>query len=291
MQFNKLDLAELDKNLSEEQQKEWNAIYASYRSDSILTGKVIGMDTNAITMKNPQTGRPEKKEINCLVIVSYRVKVLIPEKEIWFDEKTSRPPHVLRSMAGATVDYVITGIDRDGDCCTASRRQALQIKRHIFLKLLPKAGRKVETRLVAIGRTHLLVETGGFDITLSQRDLSYAMIPDLRNRFHAGEMRMAVIKGYDHEKEQLSLSIKEAEPHPFDGADLRHPVRCRRASVITGKYGGGVFCKLEDDLGCMCTYSPNQYDEDFHVGDQVIIAITKYNYTKKQIYGKIVAKW
>ena len=30
--------------------------------------------------------------------------------------------------------------------------------------------------------------------------------------------------------------------------------------------------------------------KDFHIGDQVIVAISKFNYTKKLIYGKIVAK-
>ena len=129
MDFEHLDLVELDKELSEEQQKEWNAIYASYRSGSVLTGKVAGMDTTSITLKNKDTGEMEKKEINCLVIIGYRVKVLIPEQEIWFDETTRRPTHVLRSMAGSVVDYVITGIDREGDCCTAPRRMALHIRR------------------------------------------------------------------------------------------------------------------------------------------------------------------
>ena len=30
--------------------------------------------------------------------------------------------------------------------------------------------------------------------------------------------------------------------------------------------------------------------KDFHIGDQVVVAISKFNYTKKLIYGKIVAK-
>lgn len=291
MDFEHLDLVELDKDLSEEQQKEWNAIYASYRSGSVLTGKVAGMDTTAIMLKNKDTGETEKKEINCLVIIGYRVKVLIPEQEIWFDETTRRPTHVLRSMAGSVVDYVITGIDREGDCCTASRRMALHIRRRSFLRLTPESGRKISTRILAVGRTHLLCSAGGFDITLSQRDLSYAMIPDLREKYRPGETYTAVIKEYDAEHEKLMISVKEAEPHPFDGADTRHPLRSRRASVITGKYKGGVFCKLEENLDCLCTYSPNQYDEDFHIGDQVIVAISKFNYTKKLIYGKIVAKW
>lgn len=291
MDFEHLDLVELDKDLSEEQQKEWNAIYASYRSGSVLTGKVAGMDTTAIMLKNKDTGEMEKKEINCLVIIGYRVKVLIPEQEIWFDEATKRPTHVLRSMAGSVVDYVITGIDREGDCCTASRRMALHIRRRSFLRLTPETGRKIPAKILAVGRTHLLCSAGGFDITLSQRDLSYAMIPDLREKYRPGETYTAIIKEYDAEKAQLGVSVKEAEPHPFDGADTRHPLRSRRASVITGKYKGGVFCKLEENLDCLCTYSPNQYDEDFHIGDQVIVAISKFNYTKKLIYGKIVAKW
>lgn len=291
MEFEKLDLTELDKDLSEEQQKEWNSIYASYRSGSVLTGRVAGMDTTVITLKNKETGETEHKEINCLVIIGYRVKVLVPEQEIWFDEKTRRPTHVLRSMAGAVIDYVITGIDREGECCTASRRMALAIRRHSFLRLSPETGRKIQAKILAVGRTHLLCTAGGFDMTLSQRDLSYGMIPDLRERYRPGETYTSVIKAYDKEQDQLQISVKEAEPHPFDGADVRHPLRSRRASVITGKYKGGVFCKLEENLDCLCTYSPNQYDEDFHIGDQVIVAISKFSYTKKLIYGKIVAKW
>ena len=83
------------------------------------------------------------KEINCLVVIEYRVKILIPEQEIWFDEKTRRPSHVLRSMAGSTIDYVITAIDREGECCVASRREALNIRRRSFLRFNPEAGQKV----------------------------------------------------------------------------------------------------------------------------------------------------
>ena len=49
--------------------------------------------------------------------------------------------------------------------------------------------------------------------------------------------------------------------------------------------------RLEENLDCLCTYSESQYDEDFDIGDQVIVVITRYNYEKKQIYGKIIAKW
>ena len=291
MDFKDLDLTELDKDLSEEQQKEWNAIYASWRAGSILTGRVVGVDTTTITLINEETGEPERIAINCLVVISYRVKVLIPEQQVWFDEKTTRPEHVLRSMTGAVIDYVITGIDRESDCCTASRRSAMYVRRKAFTKLAPKVGKKVSVNVLAVGASHLLANCGGYDMTLSQRDLSYGMLGDLRDKYHPGETLTAVLKEYDEGNQTIRVSVKEAEPHPFDGVEIRYPLNCRRASVISGKYKGGVFCKLEENLDCLCTYSMYQCDEDFDIGDQVIVVITQYDYPRKLVYGKIVAKW
>lgn len=291
MDFKDLDLTELDKDLSEEQQKEWNSIYASWRAGSILTGRVVGVDTTTITLINEETGEPERVAINCLVVISYRVKVLIPEQQVWFDEKTTRPEHVLRSMTGAVIDYVITGIDRESDCCTASRRSAMYVRRKAFTKLAPRVGKKVSVNVLAVGASHLLANCGGYDMTLSQRDLSYGMLGDLRDKYHPGETLTAVLKEYDEGSQTIRVSVKEAEPHPFDGVEIRYPLNCRRASVISGKYKGGVFCKLEENLDCLCTYSMYQCDEDFDIGDQVIVVITQYDYPRKLVYGKIVAKW
>lgn len=288
--FNDLDMREWDKDLSEEQLKEWNSLYASYRAGSLLTGRVIGVDTTTVRVPNKK-GKLEKKIINCLVIVSYRVKVLIPEQEVWYDDKGRRPVHVLRSMTGAVIDYVVTGIDRVNDCCTASRRMAMDIRRRTFLKLEPRVGKKVPVNVLAVGAVHLLATCNGFDMTLSQRDLSYGMIDDLRSKFHPGEQKIAVLKEFNKDENTLRVSIKEAEPHPFDGVEVRHPLNSRRASVISGKYKGGVFCKLEDNLDCLCTYTIYQKDDDFDIGTQVIVVITKYDYPRKLVYGKIVAKW
>jgi len=129
MNLNGLNLTELDKNLSEDEKREWNAVYASYRAGSMLTGRVVGTDVNTINVKNPDSGRTEEISVHSLVIISYRVKVLIPESEVWYSEQTKRPTHTLRSMAGALVDYIITVIDREGSCAVASRKKALDAKR------------------------------------------------------------------------------------------------------------------------------------------------------------------
>lgn len=291
MNFRELDLTQMDKDLSEEQQKEWNAIYASYRGNSVLSGRVAGIDLNTITVTDKETGEKIRKSILCLVVINYRVKVLIPQQEIWFDESTQRPDHVLRSMTGAVIDFVITGIDRENECCTASRRAAMMMRRRTFAKQKLAVGKKVTVNILAVGSAHLLATYAGFDMTLSQRDLSYGMLNDLRNKYRPGETYTAIFKGVNEEKNTLQISVKEAKPHPFDGVEIRHPLNSRRASVISGKYKGGVFCKLEDELDCLCIYSQYQCDEDFEIGDGVIVVVTKYDYEKRLVYGKIVSKW
>ena len=79
--------------------------------------------------------------------------------------------------------------------------------------------------------------------------------------------------------------------NPFQGAIKRHPVNSRRQATISGKYGGGVFCTLPDDSVCLCRYSAQQRDREFHVGDSVIIVITKHNFERSMIYGRILSKW
>ena len=99
----------------------------------------------------------------------------------------------------------------------------------------------------------------------------------------------AVFKGMVNER--IRLSVKEVNPHPFNGIELRHPLHCRRLSRIMGKYAGGVFCEIEKGFSCMCLYSPGQKDNDFDLGDECIIVVTRYDYDNKLVYGRIVSGW
>lgn len=290
MNLKNKEIKKLDKDLTEEQQQEWNSIYASYRAGSLLTGRVVGADNITIKVLNPETQKKENKTIRCLVVIDYRVKVLIPETEIWYSEEAAKPVHVLNSMIGSVIDYVIKEIDREGECCIASRTAALHIRRRNFLKLTPRSNKRVECSIIAVGKTKVLCSCGGFDITVLAADCLYASVSDLRKKFQVGETRDAILKIFNPETQYISISIKEANPHPFDGADQRHPLNSRRVSVIVNKYLGGVFCQLDENLTCLCSYSPEQYDEDFHIGDRVIIVIKKFNYEKKSVYGKIISK-
>ena len=144
--------------------------------------------------------------------------------------------------------------------------------------------------MLAVGPRRCLVECYGYDVNLSQRDMSYAAISDLREQYHPGDELTCVVKQFDHKAGSLVISVKETIPNPFDEASLRHPVGCRRRAIIAGKYAGGVFCNLPDGAVVMCRYSFHYEDSDFKTGDTVMVVIQRYDEGKKQIFGKIVGR-
>ena len=288
--FYDLDFRALDQGLLPEQRQEWNTIYASFRGRSVMHGTIIGVDPHTMTVRSAQTGQLETTRMYCAVVVPFRVRILIPEAEMWA-ENEERPAFVLRNMPGAQIDFVITHVDREDGFAIASRRLALRSRRYFFsTQPLCQPGSRVSCHVLAVGPRRCLVECYGYDVNLSQRDISYAAIPDLREQYHPGDELTCVVKQFDREAASLEISIKETVPNPFDEACLRHPVDCRRRAIIAGKYAGGVFCNLPDGAVIMCRYSFQYEDSDFKTGDTVMIVIQRYDEEKKQIFGKIVGR-
>ena len=288
--FYDLDFRALDQDLSPEQRQEWNTIYASFRSRSVMRGTIIGVDPHSMTVRSAQTGQVETKRMYCAVIVPFRARILIPETEMWA-ENEERPAFVLRNMPGAQIDFVITHVDREAGFAIGSRRLALASRRYFFsTQPLHQPGSRVPCHVLAVGPRRCLVECYGYDVNLSQRDMSYAAIPDLREQYHPGDELTCVVKQFDRKAGSLEISVKETVPNPFDEASLRHPVGCRRRASIAGKYAGGVFCNLPDGAVVMCRYSFHYEDSDFKTGDTVMVVIQRYDEGKKQIFGKIVGR-
>lgn len=175
----------------------------------------------------------------------------------------------------------------------ASRRQASRSQRRFFAARedLHAVGSRITCRMLAVGPRRCLVDCYGYDLDMTQREIRYAAIPDLRTEFHPGSEIDCIVKEYHPRTGELSVSAKETEVNPFFGAEERHPVGSRRFAMISGKYGGGVFCNLPDGVTCMCNYSYQHEDADFMVGEHVMLMVQRYDQEKLQMYGKIMSKW
>ena len=141
----------------------------------MLTGRIIGVDGQAFNVRNRETGQVERRTMYCAVIIAYRVKVLIPETEMWMPGE-ERPTHVLRNMSGAEIDYVILDVDREGGVAIGSRRMGAMIKQRAFdtARSGHEPGEKLTCRVLTVGPSRCLLECAGRDLTLRHQDKSYA---------------------------------------------------------------------------------------------------------------------
>lgn len=286
MEFNELNLSKMDKDLTPEERDEWQGIYASYRSQSVISGEVSGVDMYDF---GNIAGEVARRKVRCLIVIKYRIKIIIPEHEVFLDER-DYGYHVLHSMCGARVNYVVTYIDREAGFAVASRKVALK-KLQEANNWHIREGQTVDVDVLSVGRGVCTVSYLGHDVVLPQREISYNVVPDLREVIHPGETKKALVKQFDANIGVLKLSVKETMPHPFDGIETRHPEGSIRIATIVGKYGGGVFCRLYDKMtDVLCSYESMHYDGDFKIGDSVEVLITRLNMEKKLVYGKILRK-
>ena len=286
-----LDFHDLDRNLTPEQRQEWNSIYASYRGRSVMTGTIAGFNHAPVRVTNSQTGKSEYRTLYCAVVIPYRVPIMIPETEMWFQGE-ERPIYVLRNMENARIDFVIKNVDRENGFAVGSRKMALPSRRYYFSTQpgMNRPGSRIQCSVMTVGPRRCLVTCHGYDLDLAQRDMSWKPIPNLQEVYHTDDILDCIVKEYNSRENRLVISVKEAEPNPFDGAEFRHPVGCSCAAIISGKYGGGVFCTLPDDVTVMCNYAFHYDDNSFNIGDRVVLLVERYEDVKKQVYGKIVAK-
>ena len=124
-QFFSLNFNELDRDLKEDERAEWNAIYASFRSKSALSGKIIGVDRFTNDMGNGNI-----QDVYCAIVIPYRVRIVIPAGEMWMDN--APPDFVFRGMVGAKIEFVITRVEREAGFAMASRREAMRNRRYYF---------------------------------------------------------------------------------------------------------------------------------------------------------------
>ena len=67
----------------------------------------------------------------CAIVIPYRVRVVIPAAEMW-EAGHERPDFVLQNMVGATIDFIITKVDRESGFAIGSRRLAARSQRYFF---------------------------------------------------------------------------------------------------------------------------------------------------------------
>lgn len=190
----------------------WNYLSGAMHTHKILTGVVSGIET----LENG----------NIICAVDYEgVRILVPGREMFMDTwpedslPSIRYQVRLRRCLGATIDFMLTGIDFTHRAAVGSRREALkQRQTRYYGTNRVKVGSRVACRVIGVGNNRITVEAVGVDSIIPASDLSWEWFADVSDLYAAGDLVVAKVMEIDQDEEtgdySVRLSVKAASENP-----------------------------------------------------------------------------
>ena len=190
----------------------WNYIAGAYARRLVLTGVVSGLES--LDSDNP------------ICVVDYEgIRVLIPGRQMFMDEwpEGERIPQSFRirlgRILGATVDFILVGVDVRNRAAVASRRAAmLQRQAKYYATGRIKPGIRVACRVIAVGGNRVTLEAVGVDCEVNANALSWEWFPDVTDLFSTEDLVVAKVMDVTKDENtghySVKLSVKAATENP-----------------------------------------------------------------------------
>ena len=245
----------------------WNYLAAAMRRHIILTGVVSGIE-----MATPSIP---------LCIVDYEgIRIVIPGREVFMDEwLEDTPPPVsfqvrLNRILGATVDFMLAGVDLKNHAAVGSRRRALvQLQKRYYETKRVKEGILVACRVIGVGNNRVTVEALGVDTEIPASEVSWEWFSDVCDLYAPGDLVVARVKSVEQTPDSyaVQLSIKAASANPEPKAAGKLIPGSNYFGVVTGVGNRMIFIRLQAGVNVKTTsYSmkepPHKLDTvSFHV--------------------------
>lgn len=180
----------------------------SLRSKKIMTGKIAGVETTSSGIPSAVLQYGEfKVVIPCFECVN-------PPADFRDQEPNTVYQYILSKHLGAEIDFVVKGIDQEGEVVVASRKEAMAIRRRQFYfgkdrdgNNLLYEGAVAEARVVSVIRAGIFVELFGVHTYIPVSELSYQRILDA-----AAYSEWTACPGEDHETGSERSERRSGDP-------------------------------------------------------------------------------
>ena len=216
----------------------WLDLRTAMKGKKILSGRLEGIEKTA-------GGIP-------IAVVYYKeIRIIIPASEMMIDineyadqtklELHNRYSQILSRMMGADIDFIVSGIDKKTGTVVASRKEAMLKKRQQYYineiegKPRIRVGKKVESRVIAVGDKTMRIEIFGVETTITAKNAAWEWIEDLRDYYEIGQrifVKIMELEIEDLNAIKVTASIKDASENPA----MQNIKKC----VVQGKYIGKV---------------------------------------------------
>ncbi|MFA5203422.1 MAG: 30S ribosomal protein S1 [Lentisphaeria bacterium] len=161
------------------------------------------------------------------------------------------PVRSLESYIGQEGDFKIIKINSDRRNIVVSRRELLEAVRAeqraaLLTELRPNETRRgVVKNITDFGA---FVDLNGIDGLLHITDMSWGRIAHPSEMLKVGDEIEVMILSVDHERQRVSLGLKQKEGNPWDTADVKYPVNSRIKGKVVNVMPYGAFVELEEGI-------------------------------------------
>lgn len=238
-----------------QQQKNWENILEKCAEGEEISGRVKG-------------------KVKGGLVVSIGVDAFLPASQI-----DVQAPKNLDQYIGQTFDLKIVKINKERRNIVVSRRELIESQRQqkrqqILSEVQVGSVRKgIVKNITDYGA---FIDLDGLDGLLHITDMTWGRISHPNEMLKVGEEVEVMVTEIDHDKERVSLGIKQLHENPWDQIEKRYPVGSKIHGKVVNLVPYGAFVELEEGVEGLIhitefswTKRINKPSEVLRVGDEV----------------------
>lgn len=248
----------------------WNRMMETVKEGDVVEGKV------------------SKKIKGGLLVDIGGVNVFLPASQV-----DVRRPADVNEFIETSIRCIILKIDSARRNIVVSRRALIEkeraAKKTLLLNELEVGQRRVGT-VKNIAEFGAFIDLGGIDGLLHITDMSYGRVTDPREVVSLDQKIEVVVLNIDHEKEKISLGLKQLTDSPWINVEEKYPVGSRVHGTVVNVMSYGAFVKLEEGVEGLVHISEMSWtkrishpNEMLHNGDEIDVVILGINKDKQEI--------
>ena len=248
----------------------WNRMMETVKEGDVVEGKV------------------SKKIKGGLLVDIGGVNVFLPASQV-----DVRRPADVNEFIETSIRCIILKIDSARRNIVVSRRALIEkeraAKKTLLLNELEVGQRRVGT-VKNIAEFGAFIDLGGIDGLLHITDMSYGRVTDPREVVSLDQKIEVVVLNIDHEKEKISLGLKQLTDSPWINVEEKYPVGSRVHGTVVNVMSYGAFVKLEEGVEGLVHISEMSWtkrishpNEILHNGDEIDVVILGINKDKQEI--------
>ena len=152
---------------------------------------------------------------------------------------------------GKRLNFVIIDYAERGRNIIVSHRSILEkeqaVKREV-LKGTLREGMAVTGRITSLQKFGAFIDLGGIQGLIPMSEISWSQVKDINSFLSVGQEVEAVVIRIDWEKNRIALSLKQAQPDPWEQVEEKYPEGSFHTGHVTRLADFGAFVELEPGI-------------------------------------------